>query len=51
MQFKDSEGIVVGNDYISLDNFTPGTKQKVELTYVPDEAKTIQLSLDYLDLK
>ena len=51
VQFKDSEGIVVGNDIIALENFTPGTKQKVKLSYVNEETKTIQLSLDYFELK
>ena len=51
VQFKDSDGIVVGNDYIFLENFTPGTKQKVELTYLPEDTVTFELSLDYLTLK
>ncbi|MGN1401994.1 MAG: FxLYD domain-containing protein [Bacillus sp. (in: firmicutes)] len=51
VQFKDEDGIVVGNDYMSLDNFKPGNKQKVELTLVPEEAETVIISLDYLDLK
>ncbi|MGD7024744.1 FxLYD domain-containing protein [Rossellomorea vietnamensis] len=51
VQFKDSDGIVVGNDYIFLENFTPGTKQKVELTYLPEDTATFDLLLDYLALK
>lgn len=51
VQFKDSNGIVVGNDYISLENFTPGTKHKVELTYLPENTDTLELSLNYLELK
>ena len=51
VQFKDSDGIVIDNDYIYLENFTPGTKQKVELTYLPEDTVTFELSLDYLTLK
>lgn len=51
VQFKDSDGIVVDNDYIYLENFTPGTKQKVELTYIPEDTATLELSLSYIDLK
>ena len=51
VQFKDSAGIVVGNDYIYLENFIPGTKHKVELTYLPESTATFELSLDYLALK
>lgn len=51
VQFKDSNDIVVGNDYIYLGNFSPETKQKVELTYLPEETATFELSLDYLELK
>ena len=32
VQFKDAEGIVVGNDIVLLENFAPGIKQKVELS-------------------
>lgn len=51
VQFKDSDGIVVGNDYIYLENFTPGAKQKVELTYIPEDTVTFELSLNYIELK
>ena len=51
VQFKDGDGVVVGNDYIFLENFTPGTKQKVELIFAPEEAETLAISLDYLVLK
>lgn len=51
VQYIDSDGIVVGNDYINLENFTPGTKQKVELTLAPEEAETLKLTLDYLAIK
>lgn len=51
VRYKDSEGIVVGNDYIYLENFTPGTKQKVELTYLPEDTATFELSFDFLLLK
>lgn len=51
VQFKDSNGIVVGNDFIYLENFIPGTKHKVELTYLPESTATFELSLDYLALK
>ena len=51
VQYKDSDGIVVGNDYINLENFTPGTKHKVELKYLPENTANFELSLDYLTLK
>lgn len=51
VQFKDSDGIVVGNDYVYFKNFTPRTKQKVELTFISEDTATLELSLDYLALK
>lgn len=51
VQLEDSDGIVVGNDYIFLENFTPGTKHKVELAYLPEDTETLELLLDYLTLK
>ena len=51
VQYIDSDGIVVGNDYINLENFAPGTKQKVELTLAPKEAATLKITLDNLAIK
>ena len=51
VQYKDSDGIVVDNDNIYLENFKPGTKQKIELKYIPEGTATFELSLDYLELK
>lgn len=51
VQLKDSDGIVVGNDFIHLENFTPGAKHKVELLYVPEDTETLELSLDYFAIK
>ncbi|MCT2347205.1 FxLYD domain-containing protein [Bacillales bacterium AN1005] len=51
VQLKDSSGIVIGNEYIYLENFMPGTKQKVELTYLSEDTATLELSLNYLELK
>ena len=51
VQFKDAEGIVVGNDIVLLENFAPGTKQKVELTLAPEETETLAITLDNLTLK
>lgn len=51
VQYKDADGIVIGNDYINLENFTLGSKQKIELTYVPENTASLELMLNYLDLK
>lgn len=51
VQYLDSDGIVVGNDYIMLDNFTPGTKQRVELSLAPEETASLKITLDYVALK
>lgn len=51
VQIKDSEGVVISNDFIYLENFTPGTKQKVELLYLPEDTETLELSLDYFAIK
>ena len=51
VQYIDSDGIVVGNDYISLQNFNPGTKQKIELSFVPEEAETLKITLDFISVK
>lgn len=51
VQVKDSEGVVISNDFIHLENFTPGTKQKVELLYLPEDTESLELSLDYFAIK
>ena len=51
VQYKDADGIVIGNDYINLENFTLGSKQKIELTYVPENTANLELTLNYLELK
>ena len=51
VQIKDSEGVVISNDFIYLENFTPGTKQKVELLYLPEDTESLELSLDYFAIK
>lgn len=51
VQYKDVDGVVVGNDYIVLDNFAPGTKQKVELIFAPEEAATLAITLNYMSVK
>lgn len=51
VQYKDKDGVVIGNDYIFLQNFNPNTKQRVELAYTPEETETIRISLDYFSLE
>ena len=51
VQIKDSEGVVISNDFIYLENFTPGTKQKVELLYLPEDTESLELSLDHFAIK
>ncbi|WP_054955718.1 DUF4972 domain-containing protein [Paenibacillus dakarensis] len=51
VQYKDKDGIVVGNDSIYLENFSPGSKQKVELILAPEDTKTISISLDHVNLE
>ena len=51
VQIKDSEGVVISNDFIHLENFTPGTKQKVELLYLPEDTESLELSLDHFAIK
>lgn len=52
VHYKDDEGLVVGNDYVFLDNFSQGTKQKITLTpYGMDNVKKIQLTIDYYEMR
>lgn len=52
VQYKDAEGIVIGNDWIYLSQFTKGQKQKVELSGVYDkEFETVLITLDNMYIK
>lgn len=50
--FKDSEGIVVGSDWIYLENFDTNTKQKYTLyPYNIENIEEIILTTDYFEIK
>lgn len=52
VNYKDADGIVIGNDYISLENFDANTKQKVTLTtYGIDNIEKIVVTTNYFEIK
>ena len=52
VNYKDADGMVVGNDYISIENFDANTKQKVTLmTYEIDDIEKIVVTTDYFEIK
>lgn len=51
VQYKDKDGIVVDNGYLSLDNFTPGSKQKVELRAYTKEVESFNLTVSYINVR
>lgn len=51
VQYKDAEGVVIGDDFIVLDNFAPGAKQKVELMPYKDGADSVVISTDWFETK
>lgn len=50
VQFKDADGIVVDNSILSLNNFTPNSKQKTDVS-TDKEHKTVSVQLDDFYLK
>lgn len=52
VNYKDSEGVVVGNDWIYLENFDKNTKQKYTLyTYDIKDIESVVLTTDYFEIK
>lgn len=51
VQYKDKDGVVIDNGYLSLDNFTPGSKQKVELSAYSKETESFSLVVNYVNVK
>lgn len=49
VQYKDNDGVVVADDYIYLENFAPGSKQKVELTPYEDNVETVVITTDWFE--
>lgn len=51
VQYKDKDGVVVQDDYIFLDNFEVGAKQKIKLTPYEDGVQNIVVITDYFETK
>ncbi|MBU3090372.1 FxLYD domain-containing protein [Clostridium gasigenes] len=52
VQYKDADGVVIGTDFIYLNQFSKGQKQKVELMLFSDKAfETILITLDDVYIK
>lgn len=51
VQYKDKEGIVVGDDIIYLENFAPGSKQKVNLMPMDESAEKVVITTDWFESK
>lgn len=51
VQYKDKDSIVIQDDYIFLENFEVGSKQKVKLTPYEEGAESIVVTTDYFETK
>lgn len=51
VQYKDKDGVVVQDDYIFLENFEVGSKQKVKLTPYEDGTESIVVITDWFESK
>ena len=51
VQYKDADGIVIGDDYVILDNFSPGAKQKLEMMPYKDGANSVVVTTDWFETK
>lgn len=49
VQYKDEDGVVIGNDIIYLENFNKGSKQKVKLTPFEEGIKDIEITTDWIE--
>lgn len=51
VQYKDKDGVVIQDDYIFLENFEVGAKQKVKLTPYEEGVESIVVTTDYFETK
>lgn len=51
VQYKDVDGVVVGDDIIYLENFAPGSKQKVKLSPFEEGVESIVIITDWFEVK
>lgn len=51
VQYKDKDGVVIEDDYIFLENFEVGAKQKVKLTPYEEGVESIVVITDYFETK
>lgn len=49
VQYKDKDGVVIGNDFICLENFTKGSKQKIKLSPFEEGIESIEVSTDWIE--
>lgn len=49
VQYKDKDGVVIGNDTIYLENFNKNSKQKVKLSPFEEGVKDIVISTDWFE--
>lgn len=51
VQYKDADDVVIGDDLIYLENFAPGSKQKVKLSPFEEGVESIVISTDWFETK
>ena len=51
VQYKDKDGIVIGDDYVYLENFDSKSKQKIKLTPYEEGVESIVLTTDWFENK
>lgn len=51
VQYKDKDGVVIGDDYVYLENFDSKSKQKIKLTPYEEGVESIVLTTDWFENK
>ncbi|MGL6108374.1 FxLYD domain-containing protein [Romboutsia sp.] len=51
VQYKDADDVVIGDDIIYLENFAPGSKQKIKLTPFEEGVESVVISTDWFETK
>lgn len=51
VQYKDADGVVIGNDFIYLEKFYKGAKQKVTLRPYEEGIESLVVTTDWIDVK
>lgn len=51
VQYKDADDVVIDDDYIYLEDFAPGSKQKVKLSPYEDGVESLVIKTDWFSIK